>query len=73
MPIRDNPSRINSSLKKLLSSVFVNLYAPTTSLGNAESINLSLPGLRGYWSMANTDENGDVVDDSGQGRKLRAN
>jgi len=32
-----------------------------------------LPGLRGYWSMANTDENGDVVDDSGQGRKLRAN
>lgn len=49
---------------------YVKLYAPTTSWGNIVSMNLGLPGLRGYWPMTSIDENEAVYDLSGQGRTL---
>lgn len=49
---------------------YVSLYAPTTTWGSIISMNLGLPGLRGYWPLTSVDENGDIYDLSGQGRVL---
>jgi len=60
-----NDQNINSS-----STVFVPLYAPSTTWGNIIDMNLGYPGLRGYWPMTGADENDDTYDFSEQGRKM---
>lgn len=66
-----SPSPIrNDNLVDTLRNEYVSLYAPTTTWGSIISMNLGLPGLRGYWPLTSVDENGDIYDLSGQGRVL---
>jgi hypothetical protein len=63
-------SRRNDGLVSNLRSEYVNLYAPTTTLGNIVSLNLGIPLVRAYWSFTSVDESSLVYDLSGQGRTL---
>ena len=64
MPDRNDP------LIDSLRTEFVSLYAPTTTWGNIMSMNLGLPGLRGFWPFSSVDESGDIYDLSGQSRTM---
>ena len=37
---------------------------------NIMSMNLGLPGLRGFWQFSSVDESGDIYDLSGQSRTM---
>ena len=64
------PSNRNDPLIDSLRTEFVSLYAPTTVWGNIMSMNLGLPGLRGFWPFSSVDESGDIYDLSGQSRTM---
>lgn len=65
-----DPSRKNEGLIKNLKTIFVQLFAPSTTYGNILSMFTNLPGLRGYWTMSNPAETDDMPDMSGHGRRL---
>ena len=56
----------NAELVSLLETDFVGRNEPNYAWKSACSAFLALPGLRGFWPMSSTDENGDAMDLSGQ-------
>lgn len=63
----------NDQMVNLLSADYRKLYDATHSWGDAISMYLSLPQLRGFWPMSSVNESGNVYDLSGQGRTLTNN
>lgn len=63
----------NDAMVNLLRADFQGRYEPQFALANAQSLFISLPGLRGQWFMSGTDSGGDVFDISGVGKTLTNN
>ena len=52
----------NAGMVSLLETDFIKRNEPGNLLGNIISTYQALPGLRGFWPISSTDENGDVYD-----------
>jgi len=60
----------NDEMVNLLASDFQRRYEPQFAWGNAVSMFLQLPGLRGFWPMSAVDSSGNAQDQSGHAHHL---
>lgn len=63
----------NAEQVDALAAHFPRRTEPNFAWGNAMSLMQNLPMLRGLWGFGSVDENGALIDQSGQGRLLSNN
>lgn len=64
------PQIRNDEMVGILSADFQRRHEPNFSWSSVVAAHLALPGLRGFWPMSSSNESGQALDLSGQGRAL---
>ena len=65
--------KLNAELVRLLSAIFQRRYEPNFALGNAISLYLSLPGLRGLWPFSGINSVPGAINFAADGYNLSSN